>query len=402
MLLGYYENAEQAFFWRYLRPGDTFVDCGAHFGLFSMLAAHAMDGNGTILSIEPNSSTQKLLSENLSVHSNGFGRLVNAAVSDFEGEAAFYVNNHGAAQGSLVGSEHQPISVPVTTLDQLIKAHNFSRIDLLKIDIEGAELSALHGAKDALARKAIKTMVIEFTPDNLKKAGTSREEIIDYLASFGAEVFDLSPSGDTLIPYSPERDHDYKNVVATFDKASVLRRLQSSSPKVERICSDLAERAKTKETVKQVQYIKWMAEQKWILENKLTDAESQRKDLEQDIAFATGQLETQRNSHREIHKRMLDAVIQKELEEHSKELALRRYETIESLFVSNAYYESARHLKEAEERQRGLKAALETLKIENKKVEEVRQRLEAVLETLMKAKVVRIGQWLGVVANPRV
>lgn len=61
---GLYEYREQAFLWRYVRPGDAVIDCGAHFGLFSVLAAEAMGREGTIIAIEPNPESVSLLEAN--------------------------------------------------------------------------------------------------------------------------------------------------------------------------------------------------------------------------------------------------------------------------------------------------------------------------------------------------
>lgn len=62
---GWFEYKEQAFLWLYLRPGDTFLDGGAHAGLYSVVAGRAMNHRGSIVAVEPHPGSASLLQQNL-------------------------------------------------------------------------------------------------------------------------------------------------------------------------------------------------------------------------------------------------------------------------------------------------------------------------------------------------
>ena len=142
---GWYEYKEQALLWLYLRPGDVVVDCGAHFGLFSVLAARAMGDEGTVLAVEPNPEVLPVLGENVKGDGRRCIEMIEAAVSSEDGTATFFAHGGGKTAYSSMrpAAEHvEEITVKTTTLDSLCKARGLERVDLVKIDVEG--LSLIH------------------------------------------------------------------------------------------------------------------------------------------------------------------------------------------------------------------------------------------------------------------
>src|SRR5271168_2740902 len=77
---GWFEYREQAFLWLYLRPGDVFLDCGAHVGLHSVVAGRAIDGRGTVIALEPHEESASLLEQNLQSNRIECGRVRRLAV----------------------------------------------------------------------------------------------------------------------------------------------------------------------------------------------------------------------------------------------------------------------------------------------------------------------------------
>lgn len=130
-----------------LAPGDTFVDIGANFGLFSAVAAKKVGPTGRVVAIEPHPELVRRLKFN--IHANGFEHvtIVETAVGDQTGEATLYVNTGSFAESSLkadVGrGSHRATRVPIATLAKIVDDAALSRIDALKIDIEGYEDKAL-------------------------------------------------------------------------------------------------------------------------------------------------------------------------------------------------------------------------------------------------------------------
>jgi len=128
-----------------LQPGDTFADIGANAGIYSLTAAAAIGPTGRLLSVEPNPLMFERLVLNLSL--NGFldrAILEQAAVFDRTGpcDLALASGNHGCA--SLVNRRsNNTITVHCELLTDLLERHGIVRLDALKVDIEGAEDSAL-------------------------------------------------------------------------------------------------------------------------------------------------------------------------------------------------------------------------------------------------------------------
>jgi FkbM family methyltransferase len=142
---GAYEPAVQAALAQRLRPGMRVWDVGAHVGFFSLLAARLVGPGGEVHAFEPLAENRERLDGN--VRLNGFTQVVvhPDAVGADVAEVAFYT--HGSTlMGSVVGDDARGAvpSVRQTTLDAL--SATLPSPDLIKIDVEGAELDVIRGA----------------------------------------------------------------------------------------------------------------------------------------------------------------------------------------------------------------------------------------------------------------
>jgi FkbM family methyltransferase len=133
-----------------LKPGDTFVDVGANFGLFSAVAAKKVGPSGRVVAIEPHPELIRRLRFNMTA--NGFDqvRVFPTAVGEEAGEAVLFVNTASFAEsrlqagaGDVPDSTERATPVPITPLAEIVADAGLSRIDSLKIDIEGFEDRAL-------------------------------------------------------------------------------------------------------------------------------------------------------------------------------------------------------------------------------------------------------------------
>jgi FkbM family methyltransferase len=126
-----------------LSPGNTFVDLGANCGLFSLFAARKVTPSGRVLSVEPLPLMTKRLRFNISA--NGFNNVtvVEAAVGAHEGVARFFVNERQHGESTMLVATGTAITVPASTLQTIILNSGLTRVDTLKIDVEGYEDRAL-------------------------------------------------------------------------------------------------------------------------------------------------------------------------------------------------------------------------------------------------------------------
>jgi FkbM family methyltransferase len=138
-----------------LNPGDVFIDVGAHVGYFSLLANGLVGGAGKVVSIEANPTTAARLRKNIEL--NGFKHSVvyEGACVDHEKPVTFFTGNWNNTGGSSVvqgnaGKGSTKVTVRGVTLDKIVSELGLKKVDLIKIDAEGAEPQVLLGASGVL------------------------------------------------------------------------------------------------------------------------------------------------------------------------------------------------------------------------------------------------------------
>lgn len=244
---GYFEAAEQAFFWLYFRPGDCFIDCGAHIGLYSLIAHRATEGKLELVSIEADSTTFSYLKENLKHTGLELVTLVNAAVWNRPGEIGFVDAGSGKAAYSHVAFEDTTATYPkvrTVTLDQIVSAVSAPQITLVKIDVEGAEPEVLGGGTQVIAAQRCPLIMIEFTEANLARRRSTSIHLARQLESLGYELCEFSTEVLELLPFQVEGPVWYKNLFACIDRVGVNIRLSSASSGNRQIAMDILERAR--------------------------------------------------------------------------------------------------------------------------------------------------------------
>ncbi|MDF3081841.1 FkbM family methyltransferase [Burkholderia sola] len=173
---------------KFLEPGNCFIDVGANIGLHTLAAARSMQGQGKIIAFEPFGPTKALLER--SVWMNGFSSLVEihqAAVSNETGHHKLFL---GATSGhhslfpldERTSTDTEPVEVSVVKIDDIVPATQ--KVDLLKIDAEGAELQVIESAAGLIERNAELAIIVEFGPAHLERTGIAPS---DWLNAFAAQ-----------------------------------------------------------------------------------------------------------------------------------------------------------------------------------------------------------------------
>ncbi len=194
LLYGCYEPDVAEVVKNYTKPGTTVIDIGANVGYMARAAALSMQGSGLVVAFEPDSQNVPLLRRNLAIASKTGIRtfLANSAVGDRDDEAILYHDWRSNTRSSLELISGRPPgsteTVTVVALDSWIKEKpEVSRLDLLKIDVEGGEFNVLVGAKDSLLRWH-PVIVLELWPQGLEAHGASVPDIAKLLDELGYEV----------------------------------------------------------------------------------------------------------------------------------------------------------------------------------------------------------------------
>lgn len=142
----------------YLQPskGDVVVDAGAHYGFYTLHASRLVGADGMILSFEPHPKNYERFLTNLS--SNGIRNVMplNKALGECDKPIRLYISSHSERHSTsftLNPSTHYSgnyVYVESARLDTVVGELGIKRVDLIKIDVEGAELSILKGAKKTI------------------------------------------------------------------------------------------------------------------------------------------------------------------------------------------------------------------------------------------------------------
>lgn len=171
-----YDFRERAILTERLKGGGTFVDIGANVGLYTLTAAKALQGKkGRILAFEPNPPTLARLNANIQANPDLFGEelkleVLAIGVADRETSFELMVDHSNLGASSIASSNRSAISADHKTsvtiqcrpLLSILEGQGLSRIDALKIDIEGAEDMALGPYIDDAPRELLaKTIFIE-------------------------------------------------------------------------------------------------------------------------------------------------------------------------------------------------------------------------------------------------
>ena len=175
-----------------IKPGMRFVDVGAHFGYYTLLGAEMVGARGHVYSFEANPLIfQKLIK---SVAVNGFeGRvsLFNVAAHDASSPMEILFR-HDASGGGWTDvangarpAVHEVLPVQGEALDTLLA--DVPQVDVIKIDVEGAEPKVLAGAKNLIARSRNLTMILEFDTRRI-----SQESPEEYLKNFMTQGFSMA------------------------------------------------------------------------------------------------------------------------------------------------------------------------------------------------------------------
>lgn len=170
-----------------LPRGGAFLDVGAHAGYFSLLASHRVGASGRVLAIEPNPRTFSSLQRHLTGNAVRNVDAMMCGLADREGTLVLHVPpaqfDYNATL--LPRDGWTRAEVRVRTLDDCVREWNIERIDLMKIDVEGAEPLVLAGGEGALRRGVVRHAMIEVNGPRLTEAGQGPAALAETLRRLG-------------------------------------------------------------------------------------------------------------------------------------------------------------------------------------------------------------------------
>lgn len=214
---GYYEPETVALVEQLLTPGMTFVDAGAHCGQYTLVAARQVGPAGQVHSFEPDPQTFAILQKNIAmnklgnVHANQVALAERVATLDF-----FLGNDLNFGANSLapnVFNSNRAIKVSTRPLDDYLQEQGVEQVDLVKIDVEGAELAVLQGSRALLSGRHRPFIIAEFNEEAQQGFGTSCAALAGLLQEMDYLLYRVGPEQGAGF-HAGRKVEDFFNVLA--------------------------------------------------------------------------------------------------------------------------------------------------------------------------------------------
>jgi FkbM family methyltransferase len=176
---------------RLIDVGGTFVDVGANWGYYSLIIAEHVGSAGRVVAIEADPRIYGYLERSVALNNLPQVRLVHAAAAagpgvleliGFDEHESNWGTSRLAGGSGPVGTSYE---VPARPVDDMLDELGVGAVDLIKIDIEGAEALALAGMSAGLRRGRYRRLLLELHPTLLPEHGTDVESIVEGLLEMG-------------------------------------------------------------------------------------------------------------------------------------------------------------------------------------------------------------------------
>ena len=218
---GYFDPGTSINILRELKEGGVFIDVGAHFGYFTMLASSIVGEHGKVVAIEAMPSTFERLQKNIAenglehnctaINCAAFDKLTELEFSDYglafsSLNSAFGIRNRSVRSNEPV----RRISIKTETIDSLVSRLELDTVDVVKIDAESSEYFVLNGMRKLLEEKH-PTLIVELGDEGVVGAGKTTNDILRLLEGFGYSAYELRAG--KLVPLEIRDNYPYCNLV---------------------------------------------------------------------------------------------------------------------------------------------------------------------------------------------
>lgn len=206
-----------------VKSGDVVFDVGTHIGEHLLNFAQRAGAAGAVHGFEPDAEIYQQCRENIRLNSFENIHLNNFGLSDKKETAAIYcVNENNLGMNRIVSdAEMERVNknsetlikrgtIEITTLDEYAEQKNISKIDLMKIDVEGFEHKVILGGLETL-RKFKPVIFIEVSNENLLENGTSADRLLGEIENLGYELKDAETMEKITLPLDPKYISPMKN-----------------------------------------------------------------------------------------------------------------------------------------------------------------------------------------------
>lgn len=189
IMAGAFENEDVSYLLSKIQKNDVFFDVGANVGLFSVVVAKK-NPMVQVHSFEPISLNVSLFET--SVHLNGIKtiKINQSCIGNYSGVVEFSLASDSAYSSihdTGWKTEIEKISVPITTIDEYVIRNSVDTINVMKVDVEGAESLVLQGARNIFLNVEMRPrlVLLELYDGHFEKFNTSIENLVKTMCEFG-------------------------------------------------------------------------------------------------------------------------------------------------------------------------------------------------------------------------
>lgn len=205
-----YETLESTIFEKYLKNSMTVLDLGANIGYYTMFAASIVGPLGKVFAFEPSPNNLNLIRASVQVNSFHNVVVVDGAVSDQVGISSFYLSPYYISEHSLFDyhyssglyTSQNKIDVNVLTIDHYVEKQVISKVDFIKMDIEGSESKALNGMKKTLDENKNLILITEFWPRGFANDKKNPRDFLETLQQFEFKIHHIDELEQKVYPVS--------------------------------------------------------------------------------------------------------------------------------------------------------------------------------------------------------
>jgi FkbM family methyltransferase len=174
-----------------IKPGNVVLDIGANIGYYTLIFAKLVGQDGKVFAFEPEPANFRIIEKNVSI--NGYSNVIleQKAVSNRNEKKKLYLNKENAGMHRIYKSQYvnvDSVEIETVSLDDYFSNYR-GRIDFIKMDIEGSEITALEGMQTTLQRQNNVKLLVAFDSLAIREYGYKPEQYIDLIMSNGFRVY---------------------------------------------------------------------------------------------------------------------------------------------------------------------------------------------------------------------
>lgn len=217
LAFGIHDPFEIELFRKSIDKGMKVVDVGANIGYYTVIAGVRVGDSGQVFAYEPEEKNFNLLQRNISENKLSCVKTFKMGLSDKVGIQPMYVSDTHSGIHSFANNRNSSntVQIETDTLDHSLRQSGVQSVDIIKIDIEGAEIMALKGMQEIIKNSTNLKIFIEIYPQAIERLGYAPTELLTTLDSFGFSLHVLDEERKNTTELFPK---DFDTFIKNFPK----------------------------------------------------------------------------------------------------------------------------------------------------------------------------------------